>query len=568
MDSKSKSKINSGRRQIQKLSKELDKLSGDFYKMITKEIKNKMKYGNKEKYEGGSRATPDSTSTLRRRRGKVVDETKEEIKKREKEVTAKMKAEQRKRERAAELETLQKKAELFGFAPSAIRGKSNEELKSIIYPSGQSEQQMQSVGDGSQVQMQLQQQQDPEQQGTQQPMQNRTSEEITALLEGMRSLQEGMEESLSSTSRIEQTQSRMEMTLNSVDSNVKKGFKDMRENFSKLGGLIQSSRCNILIPSSYGHCLLLILSIMFMILKLGYRFYSNINSLLFTLSNLPKTFIPFFYIGDVISLMLKTIILMLNFALLSAIAKSFGIWESILNFISNIVAPLIVTTLKFIKDSFSNFTEMIAQPTLDILDAAVSPNSTAEERKGAFMNIFYSLYDSTLGFIGCLFICFYNSKVTWAMRLNERTCGCSGATSGGTKSKTTYTPRNLTKNQLALVNSSLRSQNLTNKQVEAIKSLLLSGGQNLTQKEMVGLKNAAQQSFVLIENLSQTVQTLINAVKIASPQKAITYKTKTRTRTRKRTPGNKSKSNSKTPGSKSKTKKRTPGSKSKSRSRN
>ena len=79
MDSKSKSKINSGRRQIQKLSKELDKLSGDFYKMITKEIKNKMKYGNKEKYEGGSRASPNSTSTLRRRKGKVVDETKEEI---------------------------------------------------------------------------------------------------------------------------------------------------------------------------------------------------------------------------------------------------------------------------------------------------------------------------------------------------------------------------------------------------------------------------------------------------------------------------------------------------------
>ena len=154
MDSTSKSKMNFDRREIQKLSKELDKLSGDFYKVITKEIKNKMKYGNKEKYEGGSRATPDSTSTLRRRRGKVVDETKEEIEKRDKELKEKMKAEQRKRERAAELQTLQNKAELFGFAPSAIRGKSNEELKSILYPSGQGEQQMQSVGDSSQVQMQ------------------------------------------------------------------------------------------------------------------------------------------------------------------------------------------------------------------------------------------------------------------------------------------------------------------------------------------------------------------------------------------------------------------------------
>jgi hypothetical protein len=61
-----------------------------------------MKYGNKEKYEGGSRATPDSTSTLRRRKGKVVDETEEEIEKRDKKLEAKMKAEQRKRERAAE----------------------------------------------------------------------------------------------------------------------------------------------------------------------------------------------------------------------------------------------------------------------------------------------------------------------------------------------------------------------------------------------------------------------------------------------------------------------------------
>lgn len=518
--------MNYERREIQKLSKELDKLSNDFYKMITGEIKNKMKYGNKEKYEGGSRATPDSTSTLRRRKGKVVDETEEEIEKRDKKLEAKMKAEQRKRERAAELRTLQNKAELFGFAPSAIRGKSNEELKSIIYPAGQGEQQIQSVGDASQVQMQIQQ--DPEQEGKQQPKQDRSSEEITALLEGMRSLQEGMEESLSTTSRIEKTQGRMEMTLNKVDSNVKRGFKDMRDNFSKLGGLIQSSRCNLLMPSTYGHCLLLILSIMFMILKLGYRFYSNVNSLMFTLANLPKTFIPFFYIGDVISLMLKTIIVMLNIALLSAIAKSLGIWKPVLSFISNRVAPLIGTTLKFIKDSFSNFTETVSEPTLDILDAAVSPNATAEERKGAFMNIFYSLYDSTLGFIGCIFTCFYNSKVSWAMRLNEGTCGCGGATSGGTKTK--YTPRNLTKNQLVLVNSSLRSQNLTNKQVDAIKSILLSGGQNLTQKEMVGLKNATQQSFVLMENLSQTVQSLINAVKIASPQKAITYKTKTKTR--------------------------------------
>lgn len=523
--------MNYERREIQKLSKELDKLSNDFYKMITGEIKNKMKYGNKEKYEGGSRATPDSTSTLRRRRGKVVDETEEEIEKRDKKLEAKMKAEQRKRERAAELRTLQNKAELFGFAPSAIRGKSNEELKSIIYPAGQGEQQIQSVGDASQVQMQMQQ--DPEQEGTQQPKQDRSSEEITALLEGMRSLQEGMEESLSTTSRIEKTQGRMEMTLNKVDSNVKRGFKDMRDNFSKLGGLIQSSRCNLLMPSTYGHCLLLILSIMFMILKLGYRFYSNVNSLMFTLANLPKTFIPFFYIGDVISLMLKTIIVMLNIALLSAIAKSLGIWKPVLSFISNRVAPLIGTTLKFIKDSFSNFTETVSEPTLDILDAAVSPNATAEERKGAFMNIFYSLYDSTLEFIGCIFTCFYNSKVSWAMRSNEGTCGCGGETYGGTKSK--YTPRNLTKNQLVLVNYSLRSQNLSNKQVEAIKSILLSGGQNLTQKEMIGLKNATQQSFVLMENLSQTVQSLINAVKIASPQKAITYKTKTKTR--RKTPG-------------------------------
>ena len=267
MDSKSKSKMNSDRREIQKLSKELDKLSSDFYKMITKEIENKMKYGNKEKYEGGSRASPEST--LRRRKGKTVsktvsktvkDKTKEEIEKREKELTAKIKAEQRERERAAELETLEKKAELFGFAPSAIRGKSNEELRKMIYPSEQSDQQMQTRGDGSQVQMQMQAQQDPEQEGT---TQDRSSEEITALLEGMRSLQEGMEQSLSSTSRIEQTQTRMEMTLNKVDSNVKKGFKDMRDNFSKLGGLIQSSRCNLLMPSSYGHCLLLILSISF-----------------------------------------------------------------------------------------------------------------------------------------------------------------------------------------------------------------------------------------------------------------------------------------------------------------
>ena len=472
------------RDEIKKHSDNLDKLSNDFFTMITKEIEKKMKYGNKEKYEGGA-----NDSTLRRRHPVPKEETDEE----------RMKREQYKRQQKEERELLIQRAELFGYDPE----KSIQELKHT----------------DQQRQQQLQQQlQIPREEHTQQPMQ---SEEMKNIMEAVRSLQEGMQQSLESTSRIETTQTRMEMTLNTVDANIKRGFSDMRKNFEKLGGLIAGSKCHILIPSTYGHCLLLILSIMFMILKLGYRLYANINNFLFVLSNMPKTIIPFFYIGDLISLMLKSVIVMLNIAFLSGIAKSFGIWKPILTFISDRVASVLVVTFNFIKDTFVDFTSKVAQPTLDILDALVSPNTSAEERKGAFFNMFWNLFNNTIGFLGCLLLCFYNSKARWGMSLNEGNCNCSGATTGGTRSN--HTSSKLTKNQLVLVNSSLRSQNLTNKQVESIKSILLIGGQKFTNQEIVGLKNAAQNSFVLMENFSKIIQTLINAVERATPQKAITY---------------------------------------------
>ena len=113
--------------------------------------------------------------------------------------------------------------------------------------------------------------------------------------------------------------------LNMVDSNVKKRlFEDIGDGFSKLGG------------------------IMFMILQLGYRVYANVNSLMFTWANLPKTRIPFLYIGHVISLGLKTIIVMMNIALFSKMLKSVGLWQPFLGLIRITVAPLLKMLIDFI----------------------------------------------------------------------------------------------------------------------------------------------------------------------------------------------------------------------------